>query len=627
MVGRTLQRYRLVEEVGQGGMAVVYRGIDEGLERSVAVKLLHPHLATRIEGPTLRAFAAQHPFDPPELAAACVHALAGALGHAHAHGIVHRDLKPDNVMIQFSGPVPVVKLMDFGIAQILDRDERMTMTGSLMGSPAHMAPEIINGEEADARSDIFSLGTGQLPFDGRSPGELLKKIMEGEYTDPRILKPAVSDRLARVIADALAKDRAVRFQSAKAFQTDLEAVLRESGLELPNEVLSRFLSSPAEGSQEARALVVAHLMEQGRALSEARRTGKALAAFSRVIAVVPGTSEAGAARQAIARLSSRRRWRRRAVTAASVCGVVLLGLMARTSFRENAVAPVAEPDPQLQKKIVQPPAPTPSSSPAPVPVPTPAPPPSPPPVAEPPVQPSSGQLPSAHAATLGSSPALPASPSPIPHPIGERLASISVPPFVAGTHAGMKAPLPRAQGGGTVVAGAPPTAGTAPHVAVQILCDPWANVTIDGQVQTEVTDGRTTPRATPFDAELTVGKHALKFEREHFEALTMDINVTADGRQHVHGLLTPEPAKVTIKSFEGPSDTTIILDNNGLGLEAEYATKPITIHLGQDDRGHPRYDRDVVLRFIHDGYREVPVPLSVRPGEVKSIDVKMVPDG
>ena len=188
MVGRTLQRYRLIEEVGHGGMAVVYRGVDEGLEREVAVKLLHPHLAARVEyrrrlareakavarlrhpnileifdfsgednpeaflvtelirGSTLREFAQQHPFDPPEIGScrgSCARRGARSCPRAWHRSPGHQARERDD---RQGGSAPALKLMDFGIAQIIDRDERMTVTGALMGSPAHMAPEIIDGE-------------------------------------------------------------------------------------------------------------------------------------------------------------------------------------------------------------------------------------------------------------------------------------------------------------------------------------------------------------------------------------------------------------------------------------------------------------------------------------------------
>src|SRR5258708_20973472 len=148
-----------------------------------------------------------------------VHEIASALAHAHELGVIHRDLKPENVMLREDG---VLKLMDFGIAKILDRDEKMTMTGALVGSPAHMAPEIIEGEEAGAEADVFSLGTmlylfatGRLPFSGANTTATLKKILDGAYEDPRQVMATVSDELASVIATCLARQSSARYRAAR----------------------------------------------------------------------------------------------------------------------------------------------------------------------------------------------------------------------------------------------------------------------------------------------------------------------------------------------------------------------------------------------------------------------------
>src|SRR5258708_29650885 len=140
-----------------------------------------------------------------------VHEIASALAHAHELGVIHRDLKPENVMLREDG---VLKLMDFGIAKILDRDEKMTMTGALVGSPAHMAPEIVEGEEAGAEADVFSLGTmlylfatGRLPFSAAHTTASLRKILEGTSDDPRQIVATVSDELAEVMATCLMRQR------------------------------------------------------------------------------------------------------------------------------------------------------------------------------------------------------------------------------------------------------------------------------------------------------------------------------------------------------------------------------------------------------------------------------------
>src|SRR6185503_17175423 len=130
----------------------------------------------------------------------------------------------------------LIKLMDFGIAQVLDL-QRMTVTGQLLGSPAYMAPGIIEGKQLDFRTDVFSVGimlyllaTGELPFSGKNPHEVLRRISEGRFADPRTVGRGVDEALARIIARALARRPEDRYPDVAPLADDLGAYLASAGL-------------------------------------------------------------------------------------------------------------------------------------------------------------------------------------------------------------------------------------------------------------------------------------------------------------------------------------------------------------------------------------------------------------
>ncbi|MCA9673331.1 MAG: protein kinase [Myxococcales bacterium] len=361
---RQLEKYTLVEEVGQGGMAVVYRGHDTSLDREVAVKILHPHLADQeeskrrfqreaqavaklrhdnileiydysglesdesyivtefIHGHTLKAFLTRHPISHPEIAAMIIAEVTGALGHAHGVGIIHRDIKPENIMIRADGRV---KLTDFGIAQIVDM-QQLTVTGQLLGSPAYMAPELVEGGAIDFRADIFSVGTllyqlatAELPFKGKNPHEVLKRIADGNFVAPEAVNPLVGDKLGKIIRRALARNPAERYRSVEELHGALMDFLGDVDIEEPRAELRRYFADPAEYSRELQERVVRALTQRGKSALEQGRSAAALAYFDRVLCADPRNAEVLALLDQIAR---RRRMGRVMVVLAMV---LLLG--------------------------------------------------------------------------------------------------------------------------------------------------------------------------------------------------------------------------------------------------------------------------------------------------------------
>ena len=330
-VGQVLDKYELLARVGQGGMAVVYRGMDRSLKREVAIKVLHRHLAEHaeardrfereahavaklrhenileifaysgkespesyivtefIEGSTLKQFVTDHPPRFAEFGAMVVAEIGRALAHAHGHGILHRDVKPENVMIRSDG---VVKLTDFGISQMVDA-QRMTVTGQLLGSPAYMSPEHVLGKELDFRTDVFACGivlyqltVGKLPFEGKNPHEILKRIAECRYADPRQSNPRVGAELAKIIAKAMAPEPGDRYPTMAAMVADLEAYLAGSGLGSAKDELARYFAAPAAYELALGARLIDHLLRRAKAELPTRRA-HALELLDRVLQIEP----------------------------------------------------------------------------------------------------------------------------------------------------------------------------------------------------------------------------------------------------------------------------------------------------------------------------------------------------
>ena len=334
-VGQTLDKYKLVERVGQGGMSVVYRGIDQTLDREVAIKVLHEHLADHpeakqrferearavaklrhdnileiyafsgqssddsyivtefIEGQTLACFLEAHPLQRSEVGAMIVQQVCRALSHAHGAGILHRDVKPENIMIRQDG---IVKLTDFGIAQMIDH-KRVTMTGQLLGSPAYMSPEHVEGKTLGVRTDIFATGivlyqtiTNELPFSGENAHQVLRKVAECKFPDPQRVNPSISNRLRKLVLRAMQKDPDRRFANATEMDNALGEFLRDSGIEDSQKELREFFKNPHSYEMTLKDRLVRGLAARG---SELRKTDplESLDCFHRVLTLDPKNEE------------------------------------------------------------------------------------------------------------------------------------------------------------------------------------------------------------------------------------------------------------------------------------------------------------------------------------------------
>jgi len=281
---RKVGPYRVQEVLGRGGMAVVYGGLHEQLQREVAIKELLPlarhdpegmsrfrrealalaafrhqgivtlydliekndalfMILERVDGPTLQELMEEGPL-PPEVAAVVGAKVAAALEHAHFNRIIHRDIKPSNVMFTKSGEV---KLMDFGIAKDIGL-EALTRQGMAIGTPSYMSPEQVAGKKIDHCTDLYSLGTmlyealaGVKAFTGKSAGEVFAKIRDGRCLPLGKAAPKVPRALRRIVERAMKVRAEQRYPDAASLRRDLERFAASSLTVSDNTVLVAFL--------------------------------------------------------------------------------------------------------------------------------------------------------------------------------------------------------------------------------------------------------------------------------------------------------------------------------------------------------------------------------------------------
>jgi len=290
LIGQAVSHYSIVRKIGSGGMGVVYEAEDTRLGRHVALKFLpqdmaqdtqslerfqrearaasalnHPNICTvyaieqherqhfiameLLEGQTLAQMIGRQPFALEQILTLAIQ-IADALESAHSKGIVHRDIKPANIFVSSRGQV---KVLDFGLAKIegaaraadgspapsqmetLGAGHELTSPGTTLGTVAYMSPEQARGQLADARTDLFSLGTvlyqmasGVLPFQGNTSAMVYEAILNRDPAPVTQVNAAMPPEFARILDKALEKDRSMRYQTATDLKTDLTRLKRDS---------------------------------------------------------------------------------------------------------------------------------------------------------------------------------------------------------------------------------------------------------------------------------------------------------------------------------------------------------------------------------------------------------------
>jgi len=400
-----LAKYDVIEEIGHGGMATVYRAMDKRLQREVAVKVIHPHLRDSsevahrftveaqavaklrhanivevfdvsaeddaekylvvelIRGATLRKLIKERAPLPPEIAAALAIDVLAALAHAHAEGVVHRDVKPENVLIEHrslrtdgsdtpppssgdAAPRVRVKLTDFGIAKLLDA-QGVTSTGQVLGSPAHMAPEQIEGGDVDARADVFGMGVllyeamvGHLPFEGQNPAQVLRRVLDGQYPQAEMERGTVGKRLSVILDRALAHEAADRFESANAMRDALLTELKRVGVESHARELESYFDDPEGYTKEHDKRLIAKLCDLAQVARKDDRVLDAASDYNRALAYAPDDPQLLRIVARMQRDAARAAFLKRAWPLALLAIIVLVGAYFGTQALKNRTQPI-----------------------------------------------------------------------------------------------------------------------------------------------------------------------------------------------------------------------------------------------------------------------------------------------
>lgn len=301
-VGQKIGKYLVVKELGRGGMGTVCEAKDTVLGRQVALKILHqgapPVVLERfmreaklianldhhnivkifevvaeeglhyfamelIKGDGFDTLLARKKVTLKE-SVAIVEQVARAMHYAHEKGIIHRDIKPSNVMLDEKGRAV---LMDFGIARLESAEDRLTKTGTIIGTPYYMSPEQVQGAPLDPRTDIYSLGivlyeaiVGRIPFTGKTEAEIYQKIVLDDPERPKSVKPYIDDELEAVIMKAIQKEKGDRYGTAEEFAEDLKNYLAGNPVTASSGTFTRTIVSKIKRSKPIKFTIAALLL-------------------------------------------------------------------------------------------------------------------------------------------------------------------------------------------------------------------------------------------------------------------------------------------------------------------------------------------------------------------------------
>ena len=337
-VPERIDHYKIVRRLALGGMAEIFLAVDGKTGRKVAIKKILPHLVTDpdfldrffheiriqiglkhpnivelvdcsptpsnayivmeyVDGGELYALRQESGRFPWEIALYAVDEALNGLAAAHAKGIVHRDIKPQNIMWTKDG---AVKIGDFGISHA-EHLTRLTMTGTVVGTPAHMSPEQARGDELDPRTDLFSMGTvlyellcGFNPFTADSIAVTLRRVAETEPELPSLLDPTIPPGVDTFLRKLHAKERSARFPDAATASTALRAVLEKEKVERPSVLFRSFLDDPgAFVAARNRRLAAESTAAAERLMNDSSaRPEEALWAAYRTVACLPHDAKA-----------------------------------------------------------------------------------------------------------------------------------------------------------------------------------------------------------------------------------------------------------------------------------------------------------------------------------------------